>query len=95
MNSSRLLHWLKTPAQIVRLCHSGKQKELFLIGVPFSGGQASDNLTENLVQSNQCNTFTSLRHIVFGRIISQNIRNFYCKKAILVLDGAHFEQYSA
>ena len=25
--------------KIVRLCHSAKQKELFLIGVPFSGGQ--------------------------------------------------------
>ena len=27
------------PKKIVRLLHSAKQKELFLIGVPFSGGQ--------------------------------------------------------
>ena len=30
---------MATQKKIVRLCHSAKQKELFLIGVPFSGGQ--------------------------------------------------------
>lgn len=35
----RRLGLRSTMKKIVRLCHSTKQKELFLIGVPFSGGQ--------------------------------------------------------
>lgn len=34
------------PKKIARFCHSRKQKELFLIGVPFSGGQVKYRLTE-------------------------------------------------
>ena len=43
MNCPRLLHWIKAPinTHVVRLYHSRKHKELFLIGVPFAGGEAS------------------------------------------------------
>lgn len=44
MNCPRLLHWIKAPTHVVRLYHSRKHKELFLIGVPFAGGQPRKGL---------------------------------------------------
>lgn len=47
MNISMIRSWLglgpamAAPNRIVRFYHMGREKELFLIGVPFSGGQVN------------------------------------------------------
>lgn len=54
MNVTRIVHrWRLRPIvakKIARLCHSGKKQELFLIGVPFSGGQPRKGVEEGPVR---------------------------------------------
>ncbi|XP_068730884.1 arginase-1-like isoform X2 [Montipora capricornis] len=60
---SRLPRRSSIPTQILRCYHQKEQRELFLIGVPFSGGQPRKGVEEGPAHLRKCGLVTGLKKL--------------------------------